>query len=187
MATATQALAGATPARTVTPGNSASAWVAHTIALRDAATASLAVTLGSGSETFSADLDAGDSIQAYSVDATIEDDRTTASAGWQLQVTSTTLTTGTRSLATTATQVTAMSSATCDNGAPCTLPANTVTYPVDVPAGTTAPTAVRFANAASGAGVGRIDWSATFSVAVPQNAYAGSYSSVLTISVVSGP
>lgn len=187
MSTTATTTAGTVAAKTATPSNSTTAWVGHTIAVRDAATAGLSVALGSSSETFSADLNAGDSTQTYAVDATVEDTRTSASAGWQLQVTSTTLTTGTRTLPTDSTSVTAMSTAVCDNNGPCTLPTNGVSYPVTVPAAATAPTAIKFANAAVGTGLGRADWTATFSVDVPQNAYAGTYTSTLTISVVSGP
>ena len=179
--------AGAVAAKTATPSNTTNSWAGHTIAVRDAASAGLSVSLGSSSETFSADLNSGDSTQTYAVDATVEDTRTSASAGWQLQVTSTTLTTGTRTMSTSATTVTGMSTAACDNAGPCTLPTNGVSYPVTVPAAATAPTAIKWANAAVGTGLGRIAWSGTFSVAVPQNAYAGTYTSTLTISVVSGP
>ena len=66
-------------------------------------------------------------------------------------------------------------------------PTNAMTYPKDVPAGTTAPTAIKYFNAASGTGVGRIDLTTSFGTLVAQNAYAGTYTSTVTISVVSGP
>jgi hypothetical protein len=187
VATSTQASAGTVAAKAVVPANTTSPWAAHTIAVRDAAAAGLSVSLASASETFSASLDSGDSTQTYPVDLTVEDTRTGTGAGWQLQVTSTTLTTGTHSLATTATDITAISTAACNNLGPCTLPTNSVTYPVGVPAAASAPTAVKFANAAATTGRSRIDWSATFAVDVPQNAFAGSYTSTVTISVISGP
>ncbi|MFL5845105.1 MAG: hypothetical protein ACJ762_10460 [Solirubrobacteraceae bacterium] len=185
--TITQATAGTVAARTVTPSNTTANWVAHSIAVRDATTASLSVGLGAATSTFSANLDSGDATATWSLDATVNDTRVSSAAGWQLQVTSTTMTTGTRSLATTATDVSGVSAVTCDNGAPCVLPTNSVTFPVDVPAASTAPTAVKFYNAAANTGDSRVDMTLAFSSQVPQNAYAGTYSSTVTISVVSGP
>lgn len=185
-ATSAQVLAGTTATRTVTPSSTTAAWSGHTIAIRDAATASLSVS-HAASASFTSSLDDGDNAETWSLAATISDTRTTASAGWQLQVTSTTLTTGTRSLPTTATDVTGVSGAACDNNAPCELPINNVSFPVDVPAGTTPPTAVKFYNAAAGTGLSRIDVNANFSAWVPQNAFAGTYASTVTISVISGP
>jgi hypothetical protein len=187
LSTTATTTAGAVAAKTATPSNTTASWVGNTVAVRDATTAGLSVSLASSTESFSADLNSGDSNQTYVSDLTVDDTRTSASAGWQLQVTSTTLTTGTRNMSTTATTITGMSALACDNAGPCTLPTNSLTYPVTVPAAASAPTAIKFANAAIGSGTGRADWSATFSVAVPQNAFAGTYNSTLTLSVVSGP
>lgn len=186
-ATITQAAAGTVAARSVVPSNTTANWVAHSIAVRDATTAALSVSLGAASASFTSNLDDGDSAEAWSVAATVNDTRVSSSAGWQLQVTSTTLTTGTRSLATTASDVTGVSGVACANGAPCTLPTNNVAFPVDVPAATTAPTAVKFYNAAANTGDSRVDMTLAFSVLVPQNAYAGTYTSTVTLSVISGP
>ncbi|MCW2990734.1 MAG: hypothetical protein JWM73_1328, partial [Solirubrobacterales bacterium] len=186
-ATATQVAAGATTARSMVPSNTTANWIAHTIAVRDATTAGLSVALGATTRTFTSNLDDGDSAEPWTLDATVNDTRTSSSAGWQLQITSTTLTTGTRSLATTATGVSGVSAVACDAGAPCTLPTNAIAFPVDVPAATTAPAAVKFYNAAANTGESRVDLTIGFTALVPQNAYAGSYSSTVTISVVSGP
>lgn len=184
-ATATQAAAGATPARTVTPANTTSAWVAHSIAVRDGSAAGLSVSL-SGSPAFSADLDSGDAAATWSVSGVLLDTRLT-SLGWHLQVTSTQLTAGSRTLPVTATSLTDVGSLVCHAGAPCALPTNIIPSPVAVPAGATAPAPVTFFNAAAATGAGAIDLTINFSVDVPQNAYAGTYSSTVTISVVSGP
>lgn len=186
-ATASQAAAGPSPVRTVVPANNTANWVAHTIALRNAAAAGLTVDLGAASQTFTADLDAGDTTATWTIDATVGDTRIGSGAGWQLQVTSTTLTTGTHSLPIDATDLTAVSGEACNPGTPCVLPTNDVSLPVDVPAATTAPTAVKFYNAAAGTGEGLVDLAITFRPRVPQNAYTGSYSSTVTISVISGP
>jgi len=85
-----------------------------------------------------------------------------------------------------ASTVTAVASA-CANGGLCTNPTNSVTYPVAVPAGAGPPTAVKFYNAAAATGKGLFTVTPTVSVLVPQNSFAGTYTSTLTISVVSGP
>ena len=107
--------------------------------------------------------------------------------GWQLQATSTTFTTGTRSLPAGATVITAVTSDTCDGGAPCLLPSSSVTQPVTLPAAATAPAAVKVFNAALDTGEGRFAVSLDFATTVPQNAFAGTYTSTVTLSVVSGP
>jgi hypothetical protein len=180
-----QATAGTTPAKTATPLISTSAWIAQTVALRDAAQAILSATTAAA-PTFSANLDSGDQTPTYTAPLTVNDTRTTGSVGWNLTITSTQFTTGTRTLATNASSVTAVTAA-CANGGICISPTNSITYPVNVPAGSTPPTAVKFRNAASATGVGTFTVTPTVGVFVPQNSFAGSYASTLTISIVSGP
>lgn len=115
------------------------------------------------------------------------DDQSGTGSGWKLTGTSTTLTTGARSLPTSATQVTAVGrSAGAGN---CSLPANGVTYPVTLPAGATAPTAAKLFGAASGSysGTGAIDLAMSLAIAIPANARAGTYTSTWTFSLVTGP
>lgn len=182
-----QASAGASGSKTAAPATSTGAWASQLIALRDASTAGLSVSTGS-TASFSASLDSGDALPAYSIPITLLDTRTGASAGlgWNLTITSTTLTTGTHSLPATATKVTGVT-ATCANGGLCVAPTNGTTYPVAVPAGSVAPTAVKFASVAAGTGEGAFSMPASMSVSVPQNSFAGSYTSIVTIAVVSGP
>jgi hypothetical protein len=186
-ATATQAAAGAVPARSMVPANTTANWAAHTVAVRDAATAGLSVALGAATRTFTSSLDDGDSAEPWTIDATVNDTRTASAAGWQLQVTSTTLTTGTRSLPVTATDVTGVGAIACDAAAPCSLPTNAIVFPVGVPAAAAAPAAVKFYNASANTGEGRVDMTIALAALVAQNAYAGTYSSTVTISIVSGP
>ena len=75
----------------------------------------------------------------------------------------------------------------CAGGASCVTPTNSVTYPLTVPAGSTAPSAVKFASAATGTGTGIFTLTPTIGVSVPANSYAGTYTSTLTIALVSGP
>lgn len=107
-------------------------------------------------------------------------------SGWRVTGTSTQFTNAAgKTLPTSATTVTA-ASATAATGN-CSLPTNAVGYPLTLPAGTTAPTAVKLFNAGAGSGEGPSDVDLTARLAVPANAYNGTYSSTWTISVVSGP
>jgi hypothetical protein len=141
----------------------------------------------SAAPTFSANLASGDSTPTYTLPLTAVD-TTGSGAGWNLTVTSTQFSTGGGSphlLATNASTITAVSSV-CASGT-CTNPTNAVTYPVVVPAGATPPTAVKFFNAAASTGLGSFTVTPTVGVFVPATTLAGSYSSTLTVSIVSGP
>jgi hypothetical protein len=135
---------------------------------------SFAVTLGGSDQTVTAGL-------ALDVAAGL-------STGWNLSATSTTFSTGggtPRTLPTSATTLRSAPTVVCD--ATCTLASNAVAYPWTLPAGATAPTATKLYNAASGSGSGNQTVTPTFSVAVPANTYAGSYSSTWTFTLASGP
>ena len=109
-------------------------------------------------------------------------------AGWNLTMTSTTFSTGggsPKTLATNASSLTGVTSS-CASGT-CTNPSNAQTYPIAVPAAASAPTAVKFFNTTANNGMGQFTVTPTFSVAVPQNTFAGTYSSTVTLSVVTGP
>jgi hypothetical protein len=134
--------------------------------------------------TFSANLDLGDSTPTYTVPLTIQDTRGTGT-GWNATITSTQFTSGGNTLATTASTLTGVTNV-CAGGT-CTLPINAITYPVAVPAATVAPTAVKFFNAAASTGLGKFTNTPTIGVFVPQSSVAGTYTSTLTISIVSGP
>lgn len=141
----------------------------------------------SATPSFSANLDSGDSTQTYTVPLTVQDTRGTG-AGWNLTVTSTTFTTGggsPQTLATTASSLTGVTSS-CASGT-CTNPSNAQTYPITVPAAGTAPTAVKFFNTTANNGMGRFTVTPTIGVTIPQNAFAGTYTSTVTLSIVSGP
>ena len=183
----TVASAGATEAKTISPLNSTGNWIAQTVALRDASQATLSVTT-SAAPSFSANFNSGDQTKTFTAALSVNDSRTGGSAGlgWNLTITSTQFTNGTKTLPSGASTVTAVASA-CANGGLCTNPTNSVTYPVAVPAGAGPPTAVKFYNAAAATGKGLFTVTPTVSVLVPQNSFAGTYTSTLTISVVSGP
>ncbi len=171
-ATATLAVAAVATAATVTASGTV--------------TGAGSVTLTSGTTaTFAATLDGTDQTVNYTVPLTIVDARGTG-GGWNLTLTSTTFTTGTRTLATTASSLTAVT-AGCTTGVTCTNPTNAVTFPVADPAGATAPAAVKFFNAAANTGMGSFTITPTIAVSVPGNSYAGTYSSTLTVAAVAGP
>jgi hypothetical protein len=141
----------------------------------------------SAAPTFSANLAGGDSTPTYTLPLTAVD-TTGTGAGWNLTVTSTQFTTGggtPHTLPATASTMTGVTSV-CASGT-CTNPTNAVAYPVNVPAAATAPTAVKFFNAAANTGLGSFTVTPTVGVFVPAASFAGSYSSTLTVSIVSGP
>ena len=137
--------------------------------------------------SFSDNLDLGDQTPTYTVPATAQDSRGNGS-GWNLTITSTQFSTGgatPNTLATNASSLTGVTSA-CITGT-CTNPTNAITYPVAVPAGATAPTAVKFFNAAAATGMGKFTITPTIGAFVPGNSFAGTYTSTLTLAIVSGP
>lgn len=59
--------------------------------------------------------------------------------------------------------------------------------PLAVPAAATPPTAVKLYSAATGTGTGIFSLTPTIGVTVPANGYARTYTSTLTIALISGP
>ena len=114
-------------------------------------------------------------------------DATGSGAGWNIQGTSTTFTTGTHSLSNAATTIGGAPTDVCDTGATCTTGTNGTTYPYTLPAGATAPTATKLFTATANTGMGNQKVTPTWSLAIPGNAYSGAYSSTWTLSLVSGP
>lgn len=164
----------------------AAAAIAGTVTATATVTGAGSLALSHGATaTISDTIDGTDQSVNYTVPLTMTDARGTGT-GWNLTVTSTTFNTGTRTLATTASTVASVSSA-CVAGGTCTNPTNAITYPVTVPAAATAPTAVKIFNAAANTGMGRFTVTPSINVAIPGNAYAGAYSSTLTVAAVSGP
>jgi len=141
----------------------------------------------SAAPSFSRTLNGRDQTASYTAPVSLEDTRSPAS-GWKLTITSTQFTTGggtPRTLPASASAVTGVA-ASC-TVTPCVNPTTTVTYPVTVPAGSTPPAAVTFANAQSATGTGTFDLTPTVGVTIPGNAFVGTYTSTLTITLASGP
>jgi len=107
--------------------------------------------------------------------------------GWNLTATATTFATGTQSLATSATTVTAAPTDSCDASATCTVATNAITYPYTLPAATTAPTATKLFNSAVNTGMGNQTVTPTWKLSIPASTFAGTYISTWTISLVSAP
>jgi hypothetical protein len=148
---------------------------AASLGLAHGATASLTNTLDGSDQTVN-----------YTIPLSATDARGTG-AGWNLTITSTTFNDGAgHTLATTASSMSGVTSS-CVAGGTCTNPTNAITYPLAVPAGASAPAAVKLFNAAANTGMGRFTVTPTIGVAIPGNSYAGTYTSTVTLAIVSGP
>jgi hypothetical protein len=137
--------------------------------------------------SFTANLDNGDSTPTYTMALATQDTRGTG-AGWSETITSTQFSTGAPNnytLATDASTVTGVTAATASGTN--TAASTNVSYPVAVPAGSGPPQAVKLFNAASGSGMGKFTITPTIGVFVPQNSYAGTYTSTVTLAIVTGP
>jgi hypothetical protein len=131
----------------------------------------------SATPSFSVALNGTNRSATYTAPLTVDNSAVGVSVtGWNLTITSTQYSTGTgKKLATTASAITAVG-ASC--AGTCTVnPTNGVAYPLALPAGSGPPTPVKLFNAAAATGLGT----------VPANAYAGTYTSTLTVDLVTGP
>ena len=102
-------------------------------------------------------------------------------AGWNLQISATTFSDGSgHTLA--QGQVGSVAQA-CKAGSTCTVATSTgISYPLTI--GTVA---AKVFSAALNTGLGKIDVTPTINVAIPGNAYAGSYTSTVTLAATTGP
>jgi hypothetical protein len=184
---ATQSSAGATTQRTITDDTSSTAWIGQVITLKTATAAGVLSLQTTAAPSFSANLNAGDQTQTYTLPLTTIAS-VSPSLGWNETITSTQFTSGSHTLPASASTITAAPTAACYSAyANCTAPTNSVTYPVNVPAGAGPPTPVKFFNAANNSGAGQFTVTPTIGVLVPQNSFAGSYASTLMLAIVSGP
>ena len=127
------------------------------------------------------------------------DDETGTAAGWHITVAATTFTTGTYTLANagtfvltgSVTSVTAITAPSATCVVSCTPPASTSTYPAAITTASPAAT-VYDASAASGLGPVTLGGSTAANpvgwwINVPASARAGTYTSTVTVAIVSGP
>ncbi len=133
------------------------------------------------------------------------DDASENAAGWHVTTSATTFTSGANTLPDTGTFMTNGSTtsatdntpptAACVTAGTCTVPTgNTVTYPVAITTAATTPTPVTIYSAAAASGIGdiRIGGSTAANpvgwwVHIPATAVSGSYTSTVTMAIVSGP
>ena len=106
-------------------------------------------------------------------------------AGWNVTATSTQFTSGSHTLPLNAVSVQSAPTITCDTS--CTLATNQIGYPYAVPAGVTQPTATKMFNAAANTGIGNQTVTPTFTLGVPANSLAGTYTSLWTFTLSTGP
>jgi hypothetical protein len=128
----------------------------------------------------------GSNKQSTSSVALTPGDNTGAAAGWNVQLTSTTFTNAASKTLPTSSSTITSGSASSATGT-CALPTSSISYPVAVPAAASAPAAVKIYNAASATGTGPANITLGVQLAVPGNAYSGSYSSTWTFTIASGP
>jgi alpha-tubulin suppressor-like RCC1 family protein len=132
---------------------------------------------------------------------TVSDD-TGSGAGWHITVSATTLTRGTRTLPNSGTvvvtgstaSVTASTAPSAACVAACTLPTDTASYPVAITTAASGPTAYTIYDTSAGTGKGTMTIGGSTAsnpvgwwVKLPASAYAGAYTSILTLQIVSGP
>jgi hypothetical protein len=152
------------------------------------------VTLNGTNQT-AVDSVSGD--QQYTVN-----DATGTGAGWHVTTSGTTFTNGTHTLPDVGTfvntgSITSVSATTAPTAtcvATCVLPTNTTTYPVAITTAPSTPTAVTIYDTSAATGVGQVTIGGHSAanpvgwwVNVPSSAFAGSYTSTVTIAIVSAP
>jgi len=167
-------------------GTAAVALAAATVALGATLNPSAVITGAAGislnlpsNPSISTTLDGTDQVASWSALLGIVDARGSG-AGWNLTVSETTFSDGSGHTLAPGTLM-GVSSA-CRAGNSCTAATNSVTYPI-----TLTGTAAKFFNSAANTGLGKIDVTPTVDVAIPGNAYAGTYTSTVTLAAVSGP
>ena len=124
-------------------------------------------------------LNGDDQTKAFTMAHTVAYTGSGNTAGWNIQVSSTTLTTGGNTLP--PLKVTGVTSANC-TGTGCVNPTNSVTWPV-----TLGTTGVKIFNAAANTGKGTVILTATYQLTYPANALPGTYTATVTVTAASGP
>jgi len=129
-------------------------------------------------------------------------DASGSGAGWRVTVSATQFTTGTVTLSNTGTfstngssssiTATTAPSATCYTGSTCTLPTNTTTYPVAITTAASSPTAYTIYDTSATTGRGSITIGGTpnpvgWWLSIPSNTASGTYTSTVTLELISGP
>lgn len=143
--------------------------------------------------SFNVTLDGTDKTPTYSlaipVSYTSNANNKFATLGWHITATSTTFqgTTTLRTLATSASNITSFTDSAGCTLAACTESANSVAYPLGIPAATVAPAPISVYSAAASSGVGGNTLTMQVSVGIPANTYVDTYTSTLTLAIIEGP
>lgn len=138
---------------------------------------------GTFSESVTTTLDGTDQTLPYTLPVQVKD-ATGSGAGWDLQISATALSDGVTGHPALTQQVSA-ASASCVSGNHCTPATSTsspITYAVVI---TSSPQ--RFFSADANSGMGILSVSGTVQVLIPGNAYAGTYTTSLTLAIANGP
>jgi WxL domain surface cell wall-binding len=144
-----------------------------------------------GSPSFGITLNGIDQTVGYTLPVSVVDARGNG-GGWNLTVTSTTFDDGTglgsgHTFPATASTITGVATS-CGSGSTCTTPSNNVSNSsLTIPAGSTAPAAVKYYNAGASSGMGTVNADATVAVTIPANVFAGTYTSTVTVAIAAGP
>jgi hypothetical protein len=167
-------------------GSAAVALAAATAALAGTLTPTATISGAAGmsmnlpsNPSMTSTLDGTDQVVSWSALLGIVDARGSG-AGWNLTVSATSFSDGSgHSLA--PGTVSGVTSA-CQGGNSCTAATNAVTYPITISG-----TAAKFFNASAATGLGKVNVTPSMDVTIPGNAYAGTYTSTVTLAAVSGP
>ena len=169
--------------------------VVNPVDAASAATPCAGQSTGGGSLSFSApatiafpSTSAGGADQTVSAPADFKvNDQTGSNAGWRITGTSTAFSNATGDRLPADVSSVAAAGATPAAGACNTPPADGVVYPITLPAGMTPPTAGLLYSAIAGTGTGASTVNLTFNVRLPAGVRVGTYSSVWTFTIASGP
>src|SRR3954464_6804240 len=132
----------------------------------------------SGTPSFNLTLNGTDQTTIYTLPVSVIDARgLSTGGGWNLTVTSTQFSDGAgHAFPANASTITPATSG-CGASSTCTLPTNSIASTnLALPAAATAPTAIKYLNAANATGLGTTNVNASVAVAVPANVFAGTYS-----------
>jgi hypothetical protein len=167
-------------------GSAAVALAAATAALAGTLTPTATISGAAGmsmnlpsNPSMTSTLDGTDQVVSWSALLGVVDARGTG-AGWNLTVSATSFSDGSGHSIAPGT-VSGVTSA-CQGGASCTGATNAVTYPITISG-----TAAKFFNASADSGLGKVNVTPSMNVTIPGNAYAGTYTSTVTLAAVTGP
>jgi hypothetical protein len=151
----------------------------------------MAITsLSASTAAFNVTINGSDQTPTVDVTVHLKDDRGTG-AGWKLQVAATTFTTGggtPKTFANSGTFSISDRANGVDGAGTYTDPSNSVSSPpIAVTTAATTPSAVSVFNAALDSGMGHFTVTPSMQVAIPANAFAGTYTSTITYTIATGP